>query len=174
METPGHFDDRTSAEERRDARGIERRRHHDDSQVGVRQPCLPAQREPEIGMNAPLVELVEDDRSEARQERVLLQPRREYALGRDENPGAIAELPFEPDVPADLAPDRPALLRRDPPRDRSCRDAARLQNDRRPVRRQRRRHARRLARAGRRREHERPIAPDRGDDVGKEGIDGKG
>ena len=59
-----------------------------------------------------------------------------------------AEAPLEADLPAELAADRPAALVGDPRRDRSRRDAPRLQQDHRSVVEQRRRHAGRLAGAG--------------------------
>ena len=61
-----HVHDRRIAEKARDRLDVERRRHHDDSQVVAREPCLPRQREPEVGMNASLVEFVEDDGGESR------------------------------------------------------------------------------------------------------------
>ena len=53
-------------------RRVERRRHHDDPQIVARPPGLPRQREPEIGVHAALVELVEDDGAEAGEQRILL------------------------------------------------------------------------------------------------------
>ena len=50
----------------RHARGVERRRHDDDAQVVAREPGLPRQCEAEVGVDAALVELVEDDRSRSR------------------------------------------------------------------------------------------------------------
>ena len=45
--------------------GVERRRHHEDPQVVARAPRLPREGQREVGVEAPLVELVEHDRAEA-------------------------------------------------------------------------------------------------------------
>ena len=114
-------------------------RHHDDSKIVARQPCLPDEREPEIRVDAALVELVEDDRPKAGEERILLQPGRQDAFGRQQHPGVRTELLLEADVPADLAAERPAAFDGNAARDRPRRHASRLQHDDRTVRGQRRR-----------------------------------
>ena len=129
----------------------QRRRHHDDAQIVARAPRLLRQRQPEIGVDAALVEFVEDDRAEAAQQRILLQAARSGCLRSRTGRACRPRTPLEPDVPADFAAERPALLLGDPPRHRPRRDAPRLQHDDRSVRRQRRRHARRLSRPAPRR-----------------------
>ena len=84
---------------------------------------------PEIRVDAALVELVEDDRVKARQQRVLLKARGQDPLGGEEQARLGPEPALEPDVPPDLAAERPALLVRDPPRDAARRHTARLQHD---------------------------------------------
>ena len=73
-----------SSRNARHRRGVERRRHHHDAQVVARQPGLPRQGEPEVGVDAALVELVEHHRGDVRQQRVLLQLGGQHALGDDE------------------------------------------------------------------------------------------
>ena len=110
-----------------------RRRHHHDAQVVARTPGLARERETEIGVNAPLVKLVDDDRAERREQRILLQPRRQDALGGDEQPRVGRELAVEAHVPADFAAERPPCSLRDAPGDRARRNAPRLQQQHRTV-----------------------------------------
>ncbi len=126
---PGHVHDWRIAEKARDRSDVERRRHHDDAQIVARKPCLTRQRKPKVGMNASLVELVEDDRREIREQRILLEARRQYAFGHDQQPRVAGETLFESDLPADFAPDRPLALFRNAPRNRARGDTARLQQD---------------------------------------------
>ena len=99
-------------------------------------------------MHAALVEFVEDDRAERREQRIGLQPRRQHAFGRDEKPRARAEAALEPDLPADLAADGPASFICDAPRDGTRHHAARLKQHHGPIVGKRRRNAGRLPRAG--------------------------
>ena len=138
-------------------RRIDRRRHHDEPEIVARAPGLARQRQAQIGVNAPLVKLVDDDRRgdpgradpAAGARSGCLRSRRAAACPR-------VKLPIEPHVPADLAAERPAAARRrsaarSPARPRAAAAAA----ARGPSRRQRRRHARRLARARRGRHDDR-------------------
>ena len=84
-------------------------------------------------MNAALVELVDDDRLEVRQERILLETRGEHAFGRDKQLRTRAEAALETDLPANLFTDRPAALERDTLRDGARRDPARLQQNQRTI-----------------------------------------
>ncbi len=124
-------------------------------------------------MDGSLVELVEDDRREVAEERILLQARGEDPFRREEDLRLRAELPLEPNVPADLAADRPVALECDPLREAARRDAARLQDDHRPVGGERWRDARGLACAGRGGHDDRARATDRVENRGKEAIDRK-
>ncbi len=162
MQRAGDVDDRAAAEKRRDRSGIERRRHHQDAQIGARQPRLPRQREAEIGVHAALVELIDDERRDVAQQRIVLQVGGEDAFGDDEQPRVAGELPLETDVPADLAADGPAAFLGDPPRHGARGDAPRLQQQHAAAIDQRRRHARRLAGAGRRGQHRGTVAVERG------------
>ena len=84
VEPPRHVDDRTAVEERSHRICVERRRHHDDAQIVACAPGLARQRQREVGMDAALVEFVDDDGAELRQERIGLQPRSQNAFGDDE------------------------------------------------------------------------------------------
>ena len=150
---------------------VERRRHHDDAQVVARAPRLARQRDRQIGVDAALVELVEDDRREIGEQRIGLQPRGQDAFGDDEQAGVGAEAAVEAHLPADLAAERPAALVGDPRGDRARRHATRLQQDDRAVGDQRRRDARRLAGARRGGDDRGPRAPDVIDDLIEERID---
>ena len=101
-----------SSRNARNGLDLERRRHHDDAQVVASAPRLPRQGETEIGMNASLVEFVEDDGREIGKQRILLQARRQNAFSDDEQARVAGEALFESDLPADFAADRPALVPR--------------------------------------------------------------
>ena len=118
-------------------------------QIVARAPRLPRQRDREIGVDAALVKLVEDDGAEVGEQRIALQPRGQDAFGHDEQPRVGGEAALEADLPADLAAERPAAFVGDARGDRARGDAARLQQDDRTVGRERRRNTRRLAGAGR-------------------------
>ena len=98
-------------------------------QIVARAPGLPRQRDREIGVDAALVKLVEDDGAEVGEQRIALQPRGQDAFGDDEQPRVGAEAALEADLPADLAAERPAALVGDPRGDRARGDAPRLQQD---------------------------------------------
>ena len=146
MRRTGHVDDRATAQIRRHRRGVERRRHDDETKIAAREPGLLRERDAEIGVHAALVELVEDDGPEIPEERILLQARGQDALGREEHRRLWPELALEPDVPPDFPADRPALFVGDARRQAARGDAPRLENDHRPVHGERGRHAGRLAR----------------------------
>ena len=147
------LDHRAAAEEARNRSGVERRRHHEQAQLGARAPRLAREGERQVGVEAALVELVEHDRPEAGEQRVRLQPPREHALGRDEQPRLLREALLEAHLAAHLLAERPAVLGGDAPGDRARRHPPRLKQEHRPVGRQERRDARRLSRAGRSHEH---------------------
>ena len=153
-----HVHDRRIAEKARDRLDVEGRRHHDDSQIVAREPRLPREREPEVGMNASLVEFVEDDGGEIGEQRILLKARRQNAFRDDQEPRVSSEALFESDLPADFAAERPLAFFCDAPRNGTRSHAARLkQNDRSCID-QRRWNARGLAGAWRRRQHDGPVS----------------
>ena len=129
VEPAGHVDDGTAPEESRHGTRVEGRRHHNDAEVVSSPPGLLRQRDRQVGVNASLVKFVEDDRLKVRQERVVLQPRGQDAFGHHEQPRVAGEAPLEPDLPADLAANRPAALLGDARRDGPRSHAARLQQD---------------------------------------------
>ena len=74
-----------------------------------------ARRQRHVGVDAPLVKFVEDDhRSRSAADRFAA--RGEDPFRGHEEPRAIGEFPLEADLPAHFVADRPAALRRDPPR----------------------------------------------------------
>ena len=175
-------DDRAAAEERRDRLGVERGRHHDRIRSSRTDSAdLAKQGEGQVGVQAPLVELVEDDGADAFEERVGEELAGEDALGRDAQPGPRADPPLEADLVADLLAQRPAVLLGDPPRRGAGRDAPGLEHDERRVRwgkfavmDQGRRHTRRLARAGRRDQDEAAMPPGEGNDFREVRVDRQG
>src|SRR5689334_4123287 len=124
-------------------------------------------------MNAALVELVEDDGREFREQWIVLKPRRQHALSRDKQPCVRAEAPLETNLPADLLADRPAALRGDPLCDRAGGDTPRLQQQQRSVREDGGRNPRRLPRARLRGDDDSPGSAEVLDDLRNEGVDRK-
>ena len=165
MQRPRHTDNRCVVQKSRNRLDVEGRRHHDDTQIGASEPRLTREREAKIGMNASLVKLVEDDRGEIRQERILLEPRRQDPFGDDEQPRVAGGSLLESDVPAHFTPERPFPLFRNTPRNRARGHAARLQQNERTRVDQGWRNPGGLARAGRRREHHSAPARERVADV---------
>ncbi len=171
MRGAGDVDDRAPGQIRRHGRGVERRGHDDQAKIAAGEPGLLRERDAEIRVHAALVELVEDDGPEVPEERVLLQARREDALGREEHRRLRPELALEPDVPPDFPADRPSLFAGDARRQAARGDAPGLQDDHRAVRGERGRDPGRLARARRRRhDHGTELAHPR-EDLGNQGID---
>ena len=122
------------------------------------------QRQRQVGVNAPLVEFVENNDVEVTEQGIGLQPRGQDALGGDEESRPGREAPLEPDLPADLLADGPPTLEGDAARQGAGRDAPRLQQDRAAEGGEGGRDARRLPRARRRHDHGRPRRTDVVDD----------
>jgi hypothetical protein len=78
------------------------------------------------------MKLVEHDRAERREQRILLEARRQHAFSRDEEPGSRPESSLVSNVPADLLANAPATLGRDALRDRASGHTPRLQENQRP------------------------------------------
>lgn len=92
-------------EKGRHTRAVHRRRHHHNTQVVPGEPRLPHKGDSEIRVNAALVELVEHNRPDIREQGVLLEPGGEDAFGRHEQTGLGRVTAIESDVPADFTPD---------------------------------------------------------------------
>ena len=111
----------------------------------------------------PLVEFVEDDRGDALEQRVAQQPPGQDAFRDVPEPRARAGGVLEADLEADQVADAFASLVRHPSRGGAGSEPPRLEDDHLSLGQieQRWRHARRLARAGRRLDHHGASAPQR-------------
>ena len=165
------------AEEGGDRRGVERRRHDDEREVGPRpEPEAAEHRQRDVAREVALVELVEDDGAHAREERVGEEAPREHALGHEPQARPRPRDLLEADLEADLVAEPPAALLGDAPRRQARREPARLEHDDLAVAgdprvEERGGHAGRLARAGRRLEDAPPAPPHAGDDLGQQRVD---
>ena len=132
---------------------VQRRRHHDQSEIGTHLALhAPRHRERQVGREAAFVELVEHDAPEPFQERVGLQTPQQHALGHDAKARVPARLGIEAHAIPDLAAQTHAALGSDPAGRGARGQAPGLEHPdlTRSGIQDRRRHARRLARAGRR------------------------
>ena len=119
-----------AAEQRGDAVAVERRRHHEEAQVGTQVTAsVERQGQPEIGLQAALVELVEDDQADAVERGVALQPPGEDALGHHLDAGVGADGPVVAGAVADRVADPLAAHRGHPPGGRSCGEAPGFEHD---------------------------------------------
>jgi hypothetical protein len=166
-------DDRAAAEKVCDRFRVERCRHHDDREIVARERRLPGEREREVGVQAALVELIDDHDRELRQKRIRLESRREDPFGRDEQPRARREATLEAYVPADLLAELEALLEGDALRQRARGHPSRLEQNDAAERKQRRRHARCLPRSGRRDHHRVAVRTERIEDPRHVRVDGE-
>ena len=99
---PRAGDDRRATEQRGDRRAIERSGHDEHPEIGPQNRArLDGQRETEIGVQAPLVELVEDDHAGGLERRIGLQHASENALGEHLDAGGGAYHAVAPDAVAD-------------------------------------------------------------------------
>jgi hypothetical protein len=170
-------DDGCTVEQRGHRRRLERRRHDDDAQVGAEHRTrLEREREPEIGGEMPLVELVEQHRGDALESGVVLHHPREDPFGDDLDARARPDARFVahaiPDRLARLLAEQARHLRRGGARG----DPSRFEHEDPPARdpglvEQRERHARRLARARRRDEHRARRVAERGEERGERLVD---
>ena len=84
--------DRSAAQELGDRTSVERRRHDEEAQVVAYERLrLQGQREAQIGVEAALMKLVEDDEANVIERRVALQAAREHALRHDFDPRAWSD-----------------------------------------------------------------------------------
>ena len=84
MRAAGHGHDGTATQVACHRPRIHGRRHDDNPQVGAGEPRLARERDADVGVDAALVELVQDDGGEAGKQRVGLGPRGQDALGREQ------------------------------------------------------------------------------------------
>ena len=177
LEAPPLGAERAGAEEPRDRRGVERRRHRDEPEVGARGVLeAPQEREREVALEVALVELVEHDRADAGQGGCAEQAPREEPLRDVADPGARSGDLLEPHLPADRLAGLLAHLLRDAPGGEARREPPRLEHHdlaaaREPGLVQRARDAGRLPRARRRLDHDRRRLAERGDDLREERVD---
>lgn len=152
---------------------IERRGHHDDVEVVAGEPRLPCQGEREVGVETPLVELVDDHRTKSGKQRIGLQARGQDPFGRHQHAGRRGEFPVEANVPARLLAQRPPTLRGDSPGEGACREPPWLQHDDGAVIRQRGWYARRFSRARGRDDDGGAVFPDEPSDGVEVFVDGE-
>jgi hypothetical protein len=135
---------------------------------------LPGESEGEVGVKAPLVELVEEDGRESLEQGVGDEASGQHALGRDQEPRVPGEAALEAHLPTDLLAGRPATLLRDSPGQGARRDATRLEQDRRAGLQQGRSHASRLPGARLGDQDQAAMLGDQLPDPGQVRVDGKG
>ena len=170
---PAGLDHRRLVEQRRDALGLERGRHHQQAQLRPQALArFPAQREREVGVEAALVELVEDDQPDARQLRIGLQPAREQAFGDDFDARIRPDAALEAHLITHGFADFFAEQARHARRRGACREPARLEDQHAlagepGLVEQGQRQHRGLARARRGREHGQTFVGERGAQAGQ-------
>ena len=175
--TPLRLDDRRTPEERRDRRRVQRGRHDDELQVVAHlAPYTLREREGKIAAEAPLVELVEHDGTDAFEQRVVLEAPEQDAFRHHEQPCGLRRLALEAHLVADRLADGLTALVGDATGGSTRRDTTRLEHENRARDsvEQGRRHARRLAGAGGGLQDDRTESRERCREVGQDGIDGKG
>ena len=155
---PLALDDLGAVQELGDPRAVERCGHDKKPQI-LPQPVLRVdrKREPEVRVERPLMELVEQDRRNACKLRILRDYPCEHAVGHDLDPGAGRNLRAEPDAQADGIAHFLGQRRGHPRSRRPRREPPRLEHENSAVAapcrvEQRERNARRLPRARRRHE----------------------
>ena len=174
------FDDFRLAQELCDASAVEGGRHHEEAKVfpqtGLR---VERQREPEIGVEGTLVELVEKDCPNPFEGRIGDDHPGEHAFGDDFDAGPAADLRAEPDPQPDRLAD--ALVKRagHPVRCRTRCEPSGLEEDELAPREpglveEEERHAGRLAGAGRRDEDGVRAGAKRGAKIRQHRVDRKG
>ena len=175
-EAPSAGDDRR-VQVGREALAVERCRHRQELELGARFALHPAdQGERQVGEQAALVKLVEENGADAVEERIALQALDEDPFGHEEDAGVAGEVALEADLPADLAPERPALFVGDPPGSGAGGDPPRLEDEDLlrpgdPGRRQRWRHAGRFSGPRRRLQHGICVRAERSEKIAQNLID---
>ncbi len=171
----------TTSEEARHRLDVHRGRHDDKNQVvPYRLANLAEQGQREIGVDVAFVKLVEDHGADAFEKRVGEKLTGQNALGDHAEPRFRGDLVIEANLIADLATQRPAILRGDAARRSPCRHPSRLEQDqtrmlrRETTRRQQRAgNPRRFPRAGRRHQHQATCLAYRLQNLGHNRVDGQ-
>ena len=172
-------DHRRVAEQLGDARAVDGRRHDQELEV-LAQALLhvAGERQAEVGIERALVELVEQQRGDAVERRIVEDHAREHALGHDLDAGPPRHLGAEAHAIADGVADRLAERRRHARGGGAGGEPPRLQHDdflaRGPrLRGEHQRHPRGLAGARRRHQHGGVARAQRGRQLRQRGVDGK-
>ena len=174
----GALDHRRLTEQPADARAVEGRRHDQELEV-LAQPLLhvAGERKAEIGVERALVELVEEDGSDAVERRILEHQAGEDAFGHDLDAGRPGNLGAETDAVAHGRADRLPERRRHARRGGPGGEPARLEHQDFLVpcpflRGEDERHPRRLAGAGRGDQNRRDACSQGGGQLRQRGVDG--
>ena len=178
----GHANDRAIAQEGRDRPCVKGGRHDDDNQVVAdRVGHFFDEGDRHVAVQASLVELVQDHRTDAFQERVGDDLVREDALGDDPQDRLGRGLPLAPNLITDLLAERPPALVGDATSGSARRHSSRLEHHdgaicprKKAGCRQRGGNPRRFARAWRRDEHEPASVADEGQDLVDVRVDREG
>ncbi len=162
---------------RRHGQRIERRRHDDEPEIRARRPPQPLeQRERQISLQVPLVELVEHDGADAALLGIAEQPARQDSLRHELEPRRRPAGPLEPNFIADRISDALAPFFRHTSRREPRREPPRLEHDHLaldPRIEQRCGHPRRLARPGGRLQNQNSGRPHPLDDFAYRRVDRK-
>ena len=139
------------ADHRRDAIGVERRRHRDENEVVAQLAHFAEKPDQQVGLQSALVDLVDDDRVDAVQRRIVEKAAQQHAR-RDELDARLrADLALAADGEADPVTERGVIELGEPSCGGTGGDPSRLRDDHSSGRavRDHRRHERGLAGAGR-------------------------
>jgi len=140
-------------------------------EIIARPPRLPGQRNTKVGVNAPLMELVEDYRPEFGKQRILLNASGQDPFSRHEKTRVSGEATLGSHLPANFTTDGPFPFGSNTMGDGSSRGSTRLQQDHRTVCRKSRRDAGGLSSAGIGYDDDGPVSFQSGDDLRNLGVD---
>ena len=126
----GCGDDRCAPQHGRHLAGVDRRRHDQHPKIRAKDsPRLEHQRQTEVGVQTPLVKLVENDQAVRFERGIVLQQPREDALGHHFDPGFPRNPGVETDSIAHGPADRFTQMPGNPASRRPSREATGLQHD---------------------------------------------
>ncbi len=111
-------------------RRLQRRGHHDNLQIGPRRPLdLPCPSQRHIALKMSLMKFIKDQRTNARQRRILLHLPQQDALGHVNDPRLLRRDVLQPVLKAHLTTQLRFALLRHTFRQQPCGQPARLQHD---------------------------------------------